>query len=63
MHRSGYRRESRRIGNGAAERAQSAKKEAQKMAKLMSGIDPTDPAAIEEMRKLLLRHKGWERVE
>ncbi len=33
------------------------------MAKLMSGIDPTDPAAIEEMRKLLLRHKGWERVE
>lgn len=48
---------------GAAERAESAKKEAQKMAKLMGGIDPTDPAAVEEMRKLLLRHKGWERVE
>lgn len=48
---------------GAAERAESAKKEAQKMAKLMGGIDPTDPDAVEEMRKLLLRHKGWERVE
>ncbi|MFZ9396395.1 MAG: hypothetical protein ACO25F_10095, partial [Erythrobacter sp.] len=23
----------------------------------------TDPGAVEQMRKLLLRHKGWERVE
>lgn len=48
---------------GADERAAKAKKEAQDLAKMMGGIDPTDPKAVEEMRKLLLRHKGWERVE
>lgn len=48
---------------GAEERATKAKKEAQDIARLMGGIDPTDPSAVEEMRQLLLRHKGWERVE
>ena len=33
------------------------------MAKMMGGIDPTDPEAAESLRDLLLRHKGWERVE
>lgn len=48
---------------GAEERAAKARQESQKMAKLMGGIDPTDPKAAEELRNLLLRHKGWNRVE
>lgn len=48
---------------GAEERAAKAQQEAQQMAKLMGGIDPTDPEAAEELRSLLLRHKGWTRVE
>lgn len=48
---------------GAAERAAKAKKDAEEMAAMMAGIDPTDPAAAEELRQLLLRHKGWNRVE
>lgn len=48
---------------GAEDRAAKAKKEAQQMAQLMAGIDPTDPKAAEELRALLSRHKGWERVE
>lgn len=48
---------------GAQERAAKAKKDAEEMAALMAGIDPSDPEAAEELRKLLLRHKGWNRVE
>lgn len=48
---------------GAEERAAKARKEAQEMARMMGGIDPTDPQAAEELRALLLRHRGWNRVE
>ncbi|WP_285710944.1 hypothetical protein [Erythrobacter oryzae] len=47
---------------GAAERAEQAKKQAQQMAALMGGIDPSDPKAADELIKLLQRQKGWERV-
>jgi hypothetical protein len=47
---------------GAADRAEQAKKQAQQMAALMGGIDPSDPKAAEEVVKLLQRQKGWERV-
>lgn len=47
---------------GAAERAANAKKQAEQMAALMGGIDPSDPKAAEELVKLLQRQKGWERV-
>ncbi|WP_086608201.1 hypothetical protein [Erythrobacter donghaensis] len=47
---------------GAAERAASAKKQAEQMAALMGGIDPFDPKAADELVKLLSRQKGWERV-
>ncbi|NCP14000.1 MAG: hypothetical protein GW858_07535, partial [Sphingomonadales bacterium] len=46
----------------AAERDEQAKNQAQQMAALMGGIDPTDPKAAEELVRLLLRQKGWERV-
>ena len=47
---------------GAAERAEQAKKQAQQMAAIMGGIDPSDPKAADELVKLLQRQKGWERV-
>lgn len=47
---------------GAAQRAAEAKKQAQQMAAIMGGIDPTDPKAAEELVALLQRQKGWERV-
>lgn len=47
---------------GAAERKAKAKKDAEQMAAIMGGIDPTDPKAADELTKLLSRHKGWERV-
>lgn len=47
---------------GARERAEQAKKQAEQMAALMGGIDPSDPKAADELVKLLLRQKGWERV-
>jgi hypothetical protein len=47
---------------GAAERAEQAKKQAQQMATLMGGIDPSDPKAADELVKILQRQKGWERV-
>lgn len=47
---------------GAAERAAKQKKDAEQMAALMGGIDPSDPEAAEELVKLLQRQKGWERV-
>lgn len=47
---------------GAADRAAEAKKKADQMAAIMGGIDPSDPAAAEELVKLLKRQKGWQRV-
>lgn len=47
---------------GAAERAAEAKKQAEQMAAIMGGIDPSDPKAADELVKLLQRQKGWERV-
>ena len=49
-------------GAGAAERAEQAKKQAQQMAALMGGIDPSDPKAAEDLVRLLQRQSGWERV-
>jgi hypothetical protein len=46
----------------AGRRADEAKKQAEQMATLMGGIDPSDPKAAEELVKLLQRQKGWERV-
>lgn len=48
---------------GAEARAAKSKEEAEQMSKFLGGIDPTDPEATEELRQLLLRHKGWSKVE
>ncbi|KPQ20574.1 MAG: hypothetical protein HLUCCX21_07715 [Porphyrobacter sp. HL-46] len=47
---------------GAAERAAKKTQEAEQMAAIMGGINPTDPEAAEEMVRLLERQKGWNRV-
>lgn len=47
---------------GADKRAEEKQKEAKQMAAIMGGIDPTDPAAAEELVRLLERQKGWNRV-
>lgn len=47
---------------GAAEREAQAKKQAEQIAAVMGGIDPSDPKAADELVKLLQRQKGWERV-
>jgi hypothetical protein len=47
---------------GAEQRAAAAKRQAQQMAAIMGGIDPSDPKAAEELVALLQRQKGWERV-
>jgi hypothetical protein len=46
----------------AAQRAEEKKREAQQMAAMMGGIDPSDPEAAEELVHLLERQKGWNRV-
>ncbi|MEM7779800.1 MAG: hypothetical protein AAF697_05330 [Pseudomonadota bacterium] len=43
----------------AAEQAQQA----EQMAALMGGVDPSNPEAAAEVAALLLRQRGWERVE
>lgn len=45
------------------QRAEKAGRKAREMAQLMGGIDPSDPEAAEELSALLLRHRGWEKVE
>lgn len=47
---------------GAARRAEEKKREAEQMAAVMGGIDPSDPKAAEELVRLLERQKGWKRV-
>ena len=44
-------------------KAAKAEKDAKEMSALMGGIDPSDPEANEELRQLLLRQKGWNKVE
>lgn len=48
---------------GAEERLAKSKEEAEQMSQFLGGIDPNDPEATEELRQLLLRHKGWNKVE
>lgn len=48
---------------GAEARAAKSREEAEQMAAMMGGIDPTDPEASAELVELLLRQKGWDRVE
>ena len=47
----------------ATQRAEKAERDAKEMAAVMGGIDPTDPESTEDLRKLLLRQKGWNKVE
>lgn len=44
-------------------RAQEAAEQAEQMAMMMGGIDPSDPEATAELVRLLQRQEGWERVE
>lgn len=48
---------------GEEARVAKAKEEAEQMAQFLGGIDPSNPEATEELRQLLLRHKGWNKVE
>ena len=48
---------------GAAARAAERKRQAEQMAALMGGIDPSDPKAADELVRLLQRHRGWEEVQ
>lgn len=43
--------------------AAQAAEQAQQLSAMMGGIDPTDPEAAEELREMLLRQKGWNKVE
>lgn len=46
-----------------AEKQEREKKEAKEMASLFGGIDPSDPAAAEELAAALRKQKGWQHVE
>ncbi|MGB3711862.1 MAG: hypothetical protein WA985_09260 [Erythrobacter sp.] len=48
---------------GAQERAAEAEREAEQMAAIMGGINPSDPEASAELAALLERQRGWESVE
>ncbi|MEM1195231.1 MAG: hypothetical protein AAGH57_03930 [Pseudomonadota bacterium] len=48
---------------GAEQRAAEAAQKAEQMSALLGGIDATDPEATAKFTELLLRQKGWERVE
>ena len=48
---------------GAEARAEKNAKEAEQMAAIMGGINPSDPEASAELVALLDRQKGWNRVE
>jgi len=47
----------------AGVRAAEAAQQAEQMSAMMGGIDPSDPEAAEELTQVLLRQKGWDRVE
>jgi hypothetical protein len=44
-------------------RAAEAEQKAKQMAAMLGGIDPSDPEAVARFREILLRQKGWDRVE
>ncbi len=48
---------------GAEARAAKNAREAEQMSAIMGGINPNDPEASAELVQLLMRQKGWERVE
>ena len=48
---------------GAEMRAAEATQQAEQMSAMMGGIDPSDPEASAQLVSLLLRQKGWDRVE
>jgi len=48
---------------GSQMRAAEEQKKAEQMSAIMGGIDPTDPEAVAKFTELLLRQKGWKRVE
>jgi hypothetical protein len=47
----------------AESRRQQAEREAEQMRQVLGGIDPSDPAAAEELAARLRRQEGWKRVE
>lgn len=49
--------------SGAEMRAAEAAQKAEQMSALLGGIDATDPEATAKFTRLLLRQKGWDRVE
>lgn len=49
--------------SGADARAAEAAQKAEQMSALLGGIDATDPEATAKFTQLLLRQRGWERVE
>ena len=48
--------------SGQEARAEKRDRDAEQMATIMGGIDPTDPDAADELVKLLQRQRGWDRV-
>ena len=48
---------------GAEMRAAEAAQKAEQMSALLGGIDATDPEATAKFAQILLRQKGWDRVE
>ncbi|MEM6856564.1 MAG: hypothetical protein AAF559_01725 [Pseudomonadota bacterium] len=48
---------------GAEQRAAEATQKAEQFSAMMGGIDPSDPEAVAKFTELLLRQKGWDRVE
>ena len=48
---------------GAAARKASAERESEQMRQILGGIDPSDPAAAEELAQRLRRQEGWKRVD
>ncbi|MEO0417243.1 MAG: hypothetical protein AAF249_00125 [Pseudomonadota bacterium] len=48
---------------GAEARAAEAAQKAEQMSALLGGIDATDPEATAKFTQLLLRQRGWDRVE
>jgi hypothetical protein len=47
----------------AESRRQNSQREAEQMRQFLGGIDPSDPAAAEELAARLRRQEGWKRVE
>lgn len=47
----------------AEARKQQAEREAEQMKQIFGGIDPSDPAAAEELAARLRRQEGWSKVE